>query len=156
MIRFNRFIGIVTLGAALTVSACRPSDGDRAASGDSPAADSMAGMPGMGGMMSIAMMDSMHVHMQMMDTMPGNRIQEMLPMHRQMAANMLSQMSSEMRSMNMAANAAWTATADSLRQDLIRMPEMSAQELKAMMPAHHGRMMRLMQMHRDMSGKTKP
>lgn len=143
----------VVLVAAMTVGACQRSGEKEPANADS--AGGMAGMSGMGGMISTAMMDSMHTHMQMMESMNADRMKEMLPMHRQMVANMLSQMSSEMRSMNMAANAAWTATADSLRQDLTRMPEMSGQELKAMMPAHHARMMRLMQMHRDMMGKMK-
>jgi hypothetical protein len=47
-------------------------------------------------------------------------------------------------------DAQWNATADSLRQDLTRMPEMSAQELEAAMPAHNARMQRLMDMHRAM------
>ena len=58
--------------------------------------------------------------------------------------------------MNMPADAAWTATIDSVRQDLIHIPEMTALDLKAMMPAHHARITRLLQMHRDMMGKMKP
>jgi hypothetical protein len=38
----------------------------------------------------------------------------------------------------------------SLRSDLTRMPEMSAQELRAFMPEHHGRVTRLMEKHRSM------
>ncbi|MDQ3699240.1 MAG: hypothetical protein M3373_14645 [Gemmatimonadota bacterium] len=142
----------VFLIAAATVTGCQPNK-DQPASADS--ASGMAGMGGMGGMMGTGMMDSMPMHMKMMDTMRADRMQEMLPMHRQMAANMLSQMNSEMRSMNMAADAKWSATVDSIRQDLIRMPDMGAQELKAMMPAHHARMTRLMQMHRDMMERMK-
>ena len=158
-----RMIAIAFVAAA-ALTACQSDDG-RPATADSPAmaghADSaggmggMAGMGGMGGMMGSGMMDSMQAHMTMMDTMSGNRMKEMLPMHRQMAANMLSRMNSEMRSMNMAASADWTATVDSLRQDLIRMPEMGDQELKAMMADHHARMRRLMQMHRDMMRSMK-
>ena len=151
--------------AAVIVIGCQAGE-DRSATADSAAgadtASGMAGMPGMsgmsgmGGMMSTAMMDSMHMHMQMMDSLNADRVEAMLPRHRQMAANMLSQMNSEMRSMNMAADSEWNATVDSLRQDLIRMPEMGGQELKAMMPSHHARMMRLMQMHRDMVGGMAP
>ena len=148
------------LVVAATLSACGAGD-ERPAVADSPAtaarADSAGGMGGMGmsGMMGAGMMDSMQAHMGMMDTVSGERMKQMLPMHRQMAANMLSQMNSEMRSMNMAANTAWTATVDSLRQDLVRMPDMGGAELKALMPAHHGRMRRLMEMHRDMMAKMK-
>ena len=116
----------------------------------------MAGMQGMAGMMGAGMlMDSMQTHMRMMDTVSPDQMKAMLPMHRQMTANMLTRMSADMRSMNMPADAAWSATADSLRQDLTHMPDMSAAELKTMMPAHHARMTRLMQMHRDMMAKMK-
>ena len=158
--RFTSVVAMIGLAAA----ACQGSGDKTAAGGESAAAgqsDSMGGMAGMSGMsgmsgtMNTAAMDSMHARMQMMDTMGAERMKQMLPMHRQMAANMLSQMNSEMRSMNMAADAAWTATVDSLRGDLVRMPDMSSAELKAMMPAHHARMRRLMQTHRDMMGKMK-
>ena len=74
----------------------------------------------------------------------------MLPMHQQMAENMITQMSSEMRGMSMTADERWTALVDSARQDLTRMPAMNAQGLKAFMPEHQGRVTRLMQAHRDM------
>jgi hypothetical protein len=120
----------------------------------------MAGMPGMSGgqmgnMMGAATMDSMQTHLTMMDSMSADRMKAMLPMHRQMVANMLSRMNSEMRQMNMSPDAAWTATIDSVRQDLTNMPEMSGSQLKAMMPDHHARVMRLLQAHQAMMGKTK-
>lgn len=107
----------------------------------------------MPGMMSTATMDSMETHMRMMDGMTGEQMKSTLPAHRQMVANMLSQMNQEMRSMNMSGDPQWTATADSIRQDLIHMPEMSPQELKRVMPAHHARITRLMEMHRKMTQK---
>lgn len=153
--------------AATTLTACGPSYDETAAAdsaGRQTRADSargMSGMPGMsgqegmGGMMGTGMMDSMQTHMREMNAMSAERMKEMLPMHRQMATNMLTRMSSDMRAMNMSADAAWTTTADSVRQDLARMPEMGAAELKAVMPSHRGRMTRLMQMHRDMVRKMK-
>ena len=110
----------------------------------------MQGMQDMGGGMMGGMMDSMSAQMRMMDTVKAAQMKSMMPMHRQMVANILSQMTSEMRSMNMPASPEWTATVDSLRQDLIHMPEMGPQELKRFMPAHHARVMRLMDMHRSM------
>ena len=136
----------------VTVAACQTRD-DRAATDTQAGATAdtspMAGMPGMGGAMS-AMMDSMHTHMQMMDTMSASNVQAMLPMHRQMVGNMISQMTTEMRQMSMPADTAWNATLDSVRQDIIGMPEMSGEQLREMMADHHARLMRLMQMHRDM------
>jgi hypothetical protein len=142
---------LAVVGVA-ALSSCRPSDRDATAGATAAPADTAASM----GEMGAAMADSMHAHMQHMETMTGDQMKAMLPEHRQMAANMLSRMSSEMRSMNMSADAAWNATADSLRQDLARMPDMSAQQLKSMMAGHHGRIMRLLGMHGSMMGTKKP
>ena len=140
---------LATIVALLISAAC--SQGDEV-SVDS-AKDSMAGMPGMsaaGGMTSAAMMDSMTAHITAMDTASASTMQTMLPAHRQAVANMIAQMNAEMRGMNMSGDARWTALMDSVRQDLVRMPEMNAEQLKANAPAHHGRLARLMQSHRDM------
>lgn len=107
------------------------------------------GMQGMSGMQD-GMMGEMMAHMQMMTGAGADSMQAMLPMHRQMVANMLSQMNSEMREMSMTTDAQWDATVDSLRTDLTRMPELDGQELQELMPAHHDRMKRLMDMHRTM------
>ncbi|MBW3631273.1 MAG: hypothetical protein KY464_18570, partial [Gemmatimonadetes bacterium] len=88
--------------------------------------------------------------MQMMHGMSPDSMRAVMPQHRQMAANMLAQMNRDMQQMNMPGDASWTATVDSLRQDLTRLPEMGAQELGAFMPAHHARMTRLRDMHRTM------
>ena len=133
-----------------------PSRGDNVTSKrDTGRMAGMPGMTGMAGMMSAGAMDSMQTHMRMMDTTTAAQAKVLLPMHRQMVANMLSQMSSEMRSMNMASNVTWTATADSIRQDLLHMPDTSGVELKRMMAAHHTRVTRLMDMHREMEGKAR-
>lgn len=125
------------------------------ASADSGMQTKIGGMPGMGGMMNGAMMDSMHTHMTTMEGMSGDRMKAMLPAHRQMVADMLSRMGSDMRQMNMQPDAKWTALADSVRSDLVRMPDMSATELRSAMSTHHGRIMRLMDMHRSMMGGSK-
>ena len=153
---------IIGVATATALTACGTERDDRNAAADTPAAagqadttGQMAGhMPGMGGMdsgmMGVAGMAEMQAHMRMMAGTSADSMQAMLPMHRQMVANMLSRMNGEMRQMNMAGDAAWTATVDSLRQDLVRMPELSGQELRDLMPAHHTRMTRLMQMHERM------
>lgn len=120
-----------------------------------PASGTMPGMPGMGGMQGMqddSMMAQMESHLQAMQGVGGLSQRAMLPMHRQMAGNMIASMNGQMRQMNMQPDPAWNATVDSLRQDLVRMPAMSATELHAFMPAHTARMRRLMQMHRSMMG----
>ena len=114
--------------------------------------DSMTGMAGMSGMAG-GMSPEMQAHMTMMRGASADSMKAMLPTHRQMVANMLSQMNREMQQMNMAADAAWTATVDSLRQDLTRMPDLSGAELTAMMPAHMARATRLADMHQAMMKK---
>ena len=116
----------------------------------------MQGMEGMQGMASGGMMARMQARM---DSMAGDGgggdLRGMLPMHRQMTANMLSQMNREMRDMNMSGDAGWAALTDSLRQDLRVLPELTSAQLRAMMPAHRQRVMRLMGMHREMMAQMK-
>lgn len=113
----------------------------------------MLGMAGTSSMMGSAMMDSMQAQMRMMTSMTLDQMAATLPTHHQMVANMLSQMTTDMRNMNMPADAAWTATTDSVRQDLIRLPVMTKPELKQAMPAHLARLSRVMQIQKDMMAK---
>jgi hypothetical protein len=96
---------------------------------------------------------AMRAHMERMSAMMPDSIHAAMPGHRQMVANMLAQMNREMSSMNMAADTAWTATVDSIRSDLTTMPNLSAEETAAMMPAHRARVERLMSMHQAMMGR---
>ena len=104
--------------------------------------------------MSGPMIDSMKAEMRAMHGISADRMKAMLPRHRQMVAKMLSQMTQEMRSMNMPPDAEWAAVTDSLRQDLIHMPEMNANELESFMPAYQARLTRLIQMHQRMLAGT--
>ncbi|MDB4951633.1 MAG: hypothetical protein JWM27_4282 [Gemmatimonadetes bacterium] len=122
-----------------------------AATSASPSAGQTASMP----MQSSTGMEEMQAHLQAIRGASGDSMRAMLPAHRQMTANMLASMGREMREMDMKGDAAWDATADSLRQDLVRMPEMDSAELKGFMPAHQARLERLMEMHRRMSGGMK-
>ena len=147
---------LAALTAVLLLGACAAEDDgaadDAARSGE--AAMDMDGMPNMEGMAmeggSAGVMSDMQAHMQMMSAMRGDSMHAMLATHRQMMANMIAQMNREMRDMNMRGDAAWTATMDSLRADLATMADIDPAELRAIMPGHHRRAMRLMDMHRDM------
>ena len=120
-------------------------------------ADSTGGMAGMPGMATGDMSGMpMQAHVQMMRAVSGDSMKAMLPMHRQMVANMLSRMTREMRQMKMPTDAAWTATVDSVRQDPVRLPELNAADLKAMMPAHTARVTRVAEMHQRMMQQMAP
>lgn len=145
----------LTLAAGWALAACRgPGAQEEAATEGEPAAAEETptpapGMPGMQGMQG-GMMEGMQSHMQMMQGMSGDSMMAMMPEHRQMVGNMLSQTNREMQDMNMPGDTAWNATVDSLRDDLTRMPEMSPEELQQFMPGHEERVMRLMKMHQEM------
>ena len=145
--------GRIALAAVLVlVVGCRS---ERAPAADSPAAGSAttdttaAAASGRG---SAAQLEA---HLQATERLSGDRLGAALPAHRQAVANALAEMNREMRSMNMAGDAAWTALVDSLRQDLRTMPDLGAGELSAMMPAHRERAGRLARMHREMMGRMK-
>ncbi|MGK2935259.1 MAG: hypothetical protein ACSLFE_08490 [Gemmatimonadaceae bacterium] len=147
--------------AVLALIACGGNEGesgDTVATADAaargPAASPHAGMEGMGDMPmgSSTTTDQLRAYMMAMQAASGDSAMRMLPMHRQMAANMLTQFNREMAQMNMPDDAAWRATVDSLRQDLARMPEWSAAEMQQMLPGHGARMLRLMEMHGSMMG----
>jgi hypothetical protein len=142
------------VASALALSACADDgEGDRPMdTGEMPAdMPHRDGPPGMGSMdMAAGTMQDMTSHMQMMQNVSADSMMTLMPAHRQMGETMLEQMDEEMRAMNMQPDAQWNATADSIRQDMTRMPDMSAAELQAFMPEHRARMMRLMDMHRAM------
>ena len=150
------------LMATAALAACGGSEEEPEVASEVPAATepaastggAMGGMEGMqGGMEGMqqgGMAEQMQAHMQMMEGASGDRLMAMMPEHRQMAANMMAQMNREMREMDMSNNTEWNETVSALRQDLTRMPEMSAEELKAFLPEHQTRIEKLTEMHRSM------
>lgn len=156
---------LYTLALVLATAACgseEPKEGasrSEAPASAAPASQGsmqgMEGMQGMPGMEGSGTTDQMQAHMRAMHGAGADSLQAMLPMHRQMAANMIAEFNREMRGMNMSGDAAWDATVDSLRQDLVRMPEMGAEELRSFLPGHETRLTRLMEMHRSMMADMK-
>lgn len=116
-------------------------------------AGGMAGMQGMGGMESMqqgGIAAQLQGHMQMMQNASGEELKKMLPEHRQLVANTIAQMNREMQGMDMSDNTEWNETVGALRQDLVQLPEMTPEELKAFIPEHEERINKLTEMHRSM------
>ena len=132
------------------LAACNRGDEETDAPEAQTDTSAMQGMQGMQGHGGDDMTAQMQQHMAMMQNVNADSLAAMLPAHRQMAGNMIAQMNQQMQSMNMAADAAWTAVMDSIRNDLTRMAELSSAELKPFMAEHHRRMTRLMEMHGTM------
>lgn len=122
------------------------------AAGDTAGMSGMKGMPGMMDSSMTGMSSEMHTHMMAMTGAAADSMKRMVPMHRQLVANMIAKMNGEMRDMKMASNTEWSATVDSLRKDLVRLRELGNTELTAMMPAHMARVTRLSEMHQQMMG----
>ena len=153
----NRIQMATTAAAtAVLIAACGTTEEEMAVQADTEVVAEPAGgmqdMAGMAGMQDGGMMPQMQAHMQMMMGMTADSMMSVMPQHRQMAANMLAEMNRDMQQMDMPGDEAWAATVDSLRQDLSRMPEMNEQELQELMPGHHARMTRLMELHGSMMG----
>lgn len=135
---------------AVVVSACNGDKPEPAAEAPATEQAPAAAMPGMG---ANATIDAMEAHLSAAVAAEADSMKVMLPAHRQLVANMLSEFGRDMQSMK--ADATWDALADSVRSDLTRMPDLSAADLKARMDAHAARVRRLMEMHRGMMGGMK-
>lgn len=162
---------MMTVSAMLTMvsAACTTSrdqhaaDSTKSATQTTPSTGTTTNtMPGMTGTMgnmgasgTTAMMDEMKRHLQVIRAASPDSLTASLPTHRQMVANMIATMNTEMRDMHMSGDAAWQATVDSLRSDLTTLPTMSGAELKTFLPAHAQRVTHLMQMHHDMMANMK-
>lgn len=142
------------LGTTVSLVACGGDDEERdtatpAATPEQQAAQGTTGMQGMSGAGG-DMTAQMEAHLEMVAGANADSLRAMLPMHRQMIANMISQFERDMRGMNMTGDAAWQATIDSVRQDNSSLAAMSASEIQSVMPAHMARVRRLIQMHESM------
>lgn len=162
----HRVIGtlLVLLAAACTKAENKQvrasPDSSRSAAGASAVRDTsgMKGMEGMSGQSrtmdgsTAGMPGEMLTHMVAMTGATADAARAMLPKHRQLVANMIARTNGEMRDMQMASDAEWSTTVDSLRTDLVRLTELSGAELTAMMPALLARANRLSTMHGKMMG----
>ena len=89
-------------------------------------------------------------HLDSMTSMSPGRMSQMMSGHERMMSEMLDQMGSEMRQMNMKEAPEWTALTDSVKRDLADLPGLQGQELSRRMTAHSERVKRLLAMHSKM------
>jgi hypothetical protein len=153
------------LALAVSLAGCGRSAGDKVATrGDTSGASSgtadtaKAGMGGMqmSGMQGMSMMAAMRSHMDSMARMSPELMKAMMSRHEDMASRMMDAMGADMSGMRMPPDAAWTALADSVRQDLADLPALSGDALRRRMQAHVDRMQRLMARHQGMMEGMKP
>ena len=84
----------------------------------------------------------MRSHLNVITAAGGDEMVPMIPQHQQLVATLLTELS-----VSAPNNPGWTATADSIRQDLSRMSNMPANELDQLMDPHAERINRLMQLY---------
>ena len=138
----TRFAAVCcALTASIVVSSCNGGSADHAATPGAQAASAGAPIDS-----DAALIDSTVVDDSLIDLAAASQIAAMLPRHTQLVNNTLSRMQSEMIAAHMTADAAWNATADSVRQDLTQMGTMAPAVLVQAMPAHTARVNRA---HRD-------
>jgi hypothetical protein len=116
-----------------------------------------SGQQGMSGMNSDSMpmggsnmMPMMRAHMDSMMRMSPDQMSGMMTAHDRMMSQMMDRMGADMRSMNMSADAKWSALEDSVKADLADLPGLQGKELAARMRAHSERVRRLISMHEGM------
>ena len=161
----NRVFRNTTVAAGLALlAACGGTEEEPEGAADTEVVAEPAAPAAAGGMEGLGRMESMQQggiaaqlqgHMQMMQNASGEELRMMLPEHRQLVANTIAQMNREMQSMDMSDNTDWNESVAALRQDLVRLPEMTPEELKAFIPEHQERINKLMDMHRSMLGDMK-
>lgn len=146
---------VLLLSAVAACGTPEQKPAQQAESAVQPAGSDMPGMGSMGARGSQDMMREMRAHMQGMSAGGSESLLRLLPLHRQMTANLLQQMDTDMRGMQMAGDTSWTALADSVRQDLTQLPDLSAAELPGFVERHRGRVERLMMRHEEMMGGSR-
>lgn len=135
------------LGAALALGAC----GKAPEVARAPAADTATKMAGMQmGMAGKELIPVMQHHLDSLAAMTPAQLAEAVTAHEDLSSRLMDGMGTDMRSMNMTPDSAWTALSDSVRRDLADLPALSGDVLKNRFTAHIGRMRRLMAMHETM------
>jgi hypothetical protein len=139
-----------TIVLALLLAACGP--GEEAAPPAAAAPDSAAQDPmsGMAASPTGRMIEDMRAAIARINASPAESLAVHLPDHRRNTANLLAEMNREMESMQMGSDATWSATVDSVRQDLVRLAEADGEQVRALLPDHTRRVERLMASHEQM------
>jgi len=144
-----RHAGVVLVGLCILGAAC---GGDRQRAGGSDSAQ-QTGMAGMAMKMpSLDSLTSVRAYLDSVVAAEPRDLARMAAGHRARMERMLAAMELDMRAMNMTADAAWQALADSVRTDLLAIPGLSGEAFLLGLRAHAGRMRRLLAMHERMMG----
>jgi hypothetical protein len=127
-----------------------------ACGGERDASDSEGGvedMPmGAMEMPSMNMMPAVRAYLDSVARAEPDELVEMAGGHAARMEELLAAMDQDMQAMNMTADAAWQALADSARADLAATTGLGGEQLMLRMRAHAGRMRRLLDMHERMMG----
>lgn len=148
---------VIVLAGLLAVAAC---GGSAPANDGGAAGQPMDGMPDMGSMEGMAasdagagaLWDAMRQHLDSVVRLEPNRLVFVRAEHDSLARRALERMDREMTGMNMPADGAWQALADSVRRDLAALGSLTGEPFVLRMRAHAGRLRRLINTHKGMMG----
>jgi hypothetical protein len=151
-------IGKLLLVSIWALGACggdAGSDADEGAAADNAAQPAPSGIESTvgaaGRAQNTVMIAEMRSHLNVLQAAGGDEMVAMVSEHRQRVENLISQLDAQH-----AADARWTALADSVRQDLGRMQGMPALELEVLIDANVDRVRRLIEMHEQMGRGAQP
>ncbi len=136
---------LVVAVALASTSACGTKEAAK------PATESAGSMGGMQtGMAGVHMLPQMRAHLDSLGAMQPAQMLAAMAAHQDIASRMMDAMGADMRGMSMTPDAAWTELSDSVRQDLAEFSGLTGTALQARMPAHIGRMQRILGLHEGM------
>ena len=92
------------------------------------------------------MMTAMEIELKALDTAKVATIQAQLPEHVSAATRLVNRLDDDMLHMNKADVPEWRTLVDSLRRDLIRLPQLTTSDLPSYMTQHRARLTRLMEL----------
>ncbi len=150
-------VAIATLAVGSTV-ACRTDSRERADSATLPAmpgmtGDSAHGAMGMSdtqGMHQDSIVPRMQAHLQRLATASPDSLKALVSEDQRVVTALIADCEKMMRDTKMTPPGKWNDAVRDLRQDLDRMPAMTAAQLSAAMPGHRQRIEGMLSMRHDM------
>jgi hypothetical protein len=145
-------ISLLALGACGGDAGSDAADGGAGDSAAQPAPSGLESTVGAAGRAENTIrIAEMRSHLNVLQAAGGDEMAAMVSEHRQRVENLVSQLGAQH-----AADARWSALADSIRQDLGRMQGMPALELEVLIDANVERVRRLIEMHEQMGRGAQP
>lgn len=141
-------VGLVSVGCGKSGNANSTKAGDTAGGAVSTPPSASGSMAG--AMHQDTLAAQVENHMQLLASANGDSLKALVPTDQRVVTNLIADCEMMMRQMKIDPPRKWTNAVADLRQDLAKMPSMSASQLQAFMPEHRKRIEGMLSMRRDM------